>query len=469
MAIQTNTNPRAFGRGIQTIKYPQEKTIQRFITKDYVGEMTLSNETGLWEFSPMISQDSIYELESDLVAINGRLVSLESKEIPTGGTAGQVLAKIDGTDFNTEWIDQADSSTDPDVVHVNVADEFSVLSSNALSMRKDDEVIIEEGVANTKKKLEIGTLSSVSSIFANGIFPGGDTNSVPPIGYTSINISGNLSAGTLTFPNPAYDVSNTSTSFKSKLNLYTSAASTQDCDVTFTGVDEFIGFTSPYTVPSGGSQHYFEYEILQNEAGSRKTVCRLLNVDAGGSADLGNYSFSGNSIQFDSPTSGIETVIFTSGVTADTTITIGNDASTIQLLPSGGKSILLDADYSPRMPSTSIADIDASTDKALTTKEWVLAKTTASTIKPVWTGRVDAAGTVLWEGGDHAVTVARTGTGIYELNHTLGTNCTVQVTTNSGAFTTLATAATASNKFTINISTLGDVNTDYGFHATIFA
>lgn len=30
--------------------------------------------------------------------------------IPTGGTAGQRLAKIDGTDYNTEWVDPVDSS-----------------------------------------------------------------------------------------------------------------------------------------------------------------------------------------------------------------------------------------------------------------------------------------------------------------------------------------------------------------------
>jgi hypothetical protein len=27
--------------------------------------------------------------------------------VPTGGTAGQVLSKIDSTDYNTEWIDQS--------------------------------------------------------------------------------------------------------------------------------------------------------------------------------------------------------------------------------------------------------------------------------------------------------------------------------------------------------------------------
>ncbi|WP_133127418.1 DUF1566 domain-containing protein [Legionella nagasakiensis] len=30
----------------------------------------------------------------------------DGEGVPAGGTAGQVLAKIDGTDFNTEWVDQ---------------------------------------------------------------------------------------------------------------------------------------------------------------------------------------------------------------------------------------------------------------------------------------------------------------------------------------------------------------------------
>ena len=32
--------------------------------------------------------------------------------VPTGGTAGQVLSKIDGTDYNTEWVDQSIGVTD---------------------------------------------------------------------------------------------------------------------------------------------------------------------------------------------------------------------------------------------------------------------------------------------------------------------------------------------------------------------
>lgn len=29
--------------------------------------------------------------------------------VPAGGTIGQVLAKVDGTDYNTEWVDRAGS------------------------------------------------------------------------------------------------------------------------------------------------------------------------------------------------------------------------------------------------------------------------------------------------------------------------------------------------------------------------
>jgi hypothetical protein len=34
----------------------------------------------------------------------------DGQGVPTGGSTGQVLAKIDGTDFNTEWVDQSGGS-----------------------------------------------------------------------------------------------------------------------------------------------------------------------------------------------------------------------------------------------------------------------------------------------------------------------------------------------------------------------
>jgi len=47
----------------------------------------------------------------------------DGEGVPVGGTTGQVLAKIDGTDYNTEWVDAASGSySDSDVdTHLNVS------------------------------------------------------------------------------------------------------------------------------------------------------------------------------------------------------------------------------------------------------------------------------------------------------------------------------------------------------------
>lgn len=37
-------------------------------------------------------------------------ISDPSNKLPVGGTAGQVLAKVDGTDYNAEWVDQTGGS-----------------------------------------------------------------------------------------------------------------------------------------------------------------------------------------------------------------------------------------------------------------------------------------------------------------------------------------------------------------------
>ena len=35
--------------------------------------------------------------------------------VPTGGTTGQVLAKVNGTDYNTHWVTPSASSAYPNV------------------------------------------------------------------------------------------------------------------------------------------------------------------------------------------------------------------------------------------------------------------------------------------------------------------------------------------------------------------
>lgn len=64
----------------------------------------------------------IVNIKADITALTVRVTALEHKVLPAGGTAGQVLAKVDGTDYNTEWID-APSSGDIETYTLDTFDE----------------------------------------------------------------------------------------------------------------------------------------------------------------------------------------------------------------------------------------------------------------------------------------------------------------------------------------------------------
>ncbi len=49
--------------------------------------------------------------------------------VPPGGTAGQVLSKVDGTDYNTEWVDASGSATAPVVAESGTS--LAASSSNS--------------------------------------------------------------------------------------------------------------------------------------------------------------------------------------------------------------------------------------------------------------------------------------------------------------------------------------------------
>jgi len=52
--------------------------------------------------------------------------------VPTGGTAGQVLAKVDGTDYNTEWVDQSGGGLENPVNHID----FAAAPTEAIQSRR---------------------------------------------------------------------------------------------------------------------------------------------------------------------------------------------------------------------------------------------------------------------------------------------------------------------------------------------
>ena len=53
---------------------------------------------------------------TDVITIDGvGALGPKGRGVPVGGTAGQVLAKIDGSNYNTEWVDDSNTVTWIDV------------------------------------------------------------------------------------------------------------------------------------------------------------------------------------------------------------------------------------------------------------------------------------------------------------------------------------------------------------------
>ena len=80
---------------VRTILYPSENTIQRWVTKDYEGEMWLDNEDGKFKFNPPISTESINTKELT-----------EFVEDIVGEVAGFPEAPIDGKQYarqDADW------------------------------------------------------------------------------------------------------------------------------------------------------------------------------------------------------------------------------------------------------------------------------------------------------------------------------------------------------------------------------
>lgn len=79
------TLPRLSPKGIREIPYPSEDIIQRFSSKDYSGEISLSNATGQWVFNPPINVDQLEGLTdiitSTVETITNNIVSFPEAPI----------------------------------------------------------------------------------------------------------------------------------------------------------------------------------------------------------------------------------------------------------------------------------------------------------------------------------------------------------------------------------------------------
>ncbi len=97
--------------------------------------------------------------ESMLFSLSTGVNSLITRVLPAGGTANQVLAKVDGSDYNTQWVTPAAGGSD------NLGDHTATTNLNM-----NNQNITNAGIVNTKSLvvgstlLQINTLSVTSAI-----------------------------------------------------------------------------------------------------------------------------------------------------------------------------------------------------------------------------------------------------------------------------------------------------------------
>jgi hypothetical protein len=115
-------------------------------------------------------------------------VGVSSPGVPTGGTAGQVLAKIDATNYNTEWVDPTagggGSLSDGDYGDIVVSGTGTVLSIDAGVIVDAD---INASAAIDASKIANGTVSNAEFQYIGGV-----TSDV------QAQIDGKASAGSVT-------------------------------------------------------------------------------------------------------------------------------------------------------------------------------------------------------------------------------------------------------------------------------
>jgi len=76
-----------------------------------MSEISIVNESNTIE---ILSEDNIIEISKPVYSIEVAIAGtqgVKGEGVPAGGVAGQVLAKINSTDYNTEWADPSDTGS----------------------------------------------------------------------------------------------------------------------------------------------------------------------------------------------------------------------------------------------------------------------------------------------------------------------------------------------------------------------
>lgn len=131
------------------------------------------------------------------------IVQLTSAGVVAGGTAGQVLSKVDGTDYNTQWTDVVASSTEVIKVTVKAGEGITKGQAVYISSANGTNIIVSKasntGEGTSSKTLGLmGTTVSTNGfgeVITQGLLSGINTGSATAGDAVWLGTSGNLIFG----------------------------------------------------------------------------------------------------------------------------------------------------------------------------------------------------------------------------------------------------------------------------------
>lgn len=184
------------------------------------GEVAIDRERGLWRFHASDAGKAIsvtYDPAGTVVTA-AKMEAIGQGEqgepgvgVPAGGTPGQVLSKVDGTDYNTEWVDQTGDAVD------SVNGQTGVVDLDALDVGAAD--------ALRYKITYVGVTSGATGMIAD---PGDAVFTYNGLGVSYLSIHAADAAGRVFDSN--------SVKKGSLIVVYTAVGQTMQCLVTATNI-----------------------------------------------------------------------------------------------------------------------------------------------------------------------------------------------------------------------------------------
>jgi hypothetical protein len=120
--------------------------------------------------------------------------------VPAGGTAGQVLAKVDGDDYNTEWVDQTGSGTTITVSEIDASSNITNQVTSVSTIRFDrDTGFNVEDLGSGEVKVSLGSSWKTWQVDGQESLVAVGEDTVTFVAGNNMIISTDANAKTITF------------------------------------------------------------------------------------------------------------------------------------------------------------------------------------------------------------------------------------------------------------------------------